>query len=277
MTTSLPLVSVIVVCYNHERFVREAIQSVLDQTYPNIELIVVDDGSTDSSVSIIQSMGVTLIDLKTNRGYCTAFNAGWRASKGDFIIDLAADDMLATYRVMVGIDEFMKRDESFGVQYGDAHYIDEAGTIIDYHERKFKPRPDGYVYSELIRRYFICAASMMSRRSVLTTLNGYDESLTYEDFDFWVRSARHFKYFHIPGVYIDKRIVKGSLSEKQFMRGSPQQISTYKVCEKILGMNRTLGEHMALRERVKYEMRKAVMRMELGLARKYFELLRSIP
>jgi len=268
---SEPLVTVICVCYKHERFIKDAIQSVLDQSYRNIELIVVDDGSDDKSVEMIRSMNVRLIDLKSNRGYCRAFNEAWRQSKGDFIVDLAGDDELVPERIRIGVEEFATRDETFGVQFGDALYSD--GKL---HSHRFPEPQEGNIYSEVIKKYFICAASMMSRRSVLTMLNGYDETLAYEDFDFWIRSSRVFKYFYSPEILVKKRIVKGSMSEQQFKRRSPQQLSTYKVCEKILSLNKTPEENKALRQRIRYELRHALLRFDLNLAGKYFRLARLV-
>ena len=100
----LPLVSVVCLCYNHARFLREALDSVLAQTYPNIEVIVVDDCSTDGSVSIIQEYiakhpYIKFISTGHNRGNTTAFNMGWRASHGAYIIDFATDDALLPERV----------------------------------------------------------------------------------------------------------------------------------------------------------------------------------
>jgi glycosyltransferase involved in cell wall biosynthesis len=270
-----PLVSIICISYNQSRFVKEAIQSVQNQSYKNIELIVVDDGSTDESISIIKSLNVTLIDLKKNTGYCKAFNEGWRASKGELIIDLAADDILRPDRIELGVKEFARHDESFGVEYGDAQYMDEKGKFLHLHSSRFRPKPDGDLYIELIPRYFICAASMMIRRSVLATLNGYDESLAYEDFDLWIRSSRHFKYFYTPQVLVNKRIVKGSMSDRQFEKGNPQQLSTYKVCEKILDLNQSKEEHEALLQRLRYELRLSLFRFDFGLASKYWRLIRN--
>jgi len=271
-----PVVTVICICYNHARFVEEAIRSVLDQSYKNIELIVVDDGSTDNSVDVIRSTGVRLIALQQNKGYCTAFNEAWKISKGEFIIDLAGDDILTANRIELGVKEFSLRDESFGVQFGDALYITEDSKKISLHSDRFPKPAEGNIYPDLVKRYFICAASMMSRRSVLTMLDGYDETLAYEDFDFWIRSSRHFKYFYTSEVLVLKRIVKGSMSERQFERGSVQQLSTYKVCEKILTLNKSVEENKALKERVWYEVRQSLLRMEFGLMLKYGSLLKRI-
>jgi glycosyltransferase involved in cell wall biosynthesis len=93
--SNLPLVSVVVNNYNYGRFLREAIDSALSQTYPRTEVVVVDDGSTDHSWEIIAGYGDRIIPvLKENGGQASAFNAGFAASRGDIIIFLDADDYL---------------------------------------------------------------------------------------------------------------------------------------------------------------------------------------
>jgi glycosyltransferase involved in cell wall biosynthesis len=89
-----PLVSIVINNYNYEKFLKEAIDSALSQTYPNIEVIVVDDGSTDDSRSIIASYGNQIIPvLKSNGGQASAFNAGFEASKGEIVLFLDSDDI----------------------------------------------------------------------------------------------------------------------------------------------------------------------------------------
>lgn len=90
-----PLVSIIINNYNYGRFLREAIESALNQTYPHTEVIVVDDGSTDNSRKIIEEYGDRIIPvLKENGGQASAFNAGFTVSRGDIVIFLDADDVL---------------------------------------------------------------------------------------------------------------------------------------------------------------------------------------
>jgi len=271
-----PLVSIICVCYNQGRFVEEAIRSVLNQSYKNIELIVVDDGSTDNSVELIKKMDVRLLALE-HKGYTAAFNEAWKICKGDFIIDLAGDDVLPPERVKTGVEEFSKYGEDYGVQFGDALYMTEESIIKHKHSEKFPYPPQGDIYVHLITKYFIVAASQMIRRGVLTKLNGFDETLAYEDFDFWIRSSRDFKYFYTPNVLVKKRVVKGSMSDNQFKKGSPQQLSTYKICEKILSLNRSQEENDALRKRIWYEIRQSLLRTDLSLTRDYFKLLQKVP
>src|ERR1019366_4357461 len=100
MKASLPLVSILINNYNYGRFLRDAIDSALNQTYSNIEVIVVDDGSTDSSREIIATYEKRIIPvLKANGGQASAFNAGFAASKGDWVYLLDSDDLFNAKKV----------------------------------------------------------------------------------------------------------------------------------------------------------------------------------
>src|SRR5688572_3746734 len=114
-----PLVTVICLCYNHERFVREAITSVLSQTYSNLQVIVVDDKSTDKSVDAIRDKiapygEITFLPLPTNHGNCRAFNKGLALAKGEYIIDFATDDLMAPERISKQVEAFQQLDSSYG-------------------------------------------------------------------------------------------------------------------------------------------------------------------
>lgn len=277
----LPLVSVICLCHNQRTYVREAIQSVWKQSYPNIELIVVDDGSTDGSKEIIKSIlkgkNAKFLDLESPIGNCAAFNRGFFQSKGDYIIDLAADDALMPERVLKGINTFMKSDA--GVTFCNVMNIDPLGNELSTHfvrdeqSRIAEKVPEGDVYTELIRRYFISPPSMMIRREVLEELGGYDESLSYEDFDFWVRSSRNWEYAFTDEVLIKKRMVPNSLSDRQFRFKSQHQETTLKVCQKIKELNRTKEDHSALRSRCLYEVKQCIKQGNFHLIPSFLKLL----
>jgi glycosyltransferase involved in cell wall biosynthesis len=275
-----PLVSVICLCYNQGKFVREALESVFNQTYPNIELIVVDDESEDDSVPVIKDIlkshpEVKFIEHKKNQGNCKSFNEGWRMAKGEYFIDLAADDTLPKNRIEVGVREFGKHDSSYGVQCGDALFLTEEGKVYGRHSKKFSPR-EGDIYFDLIEDYFVASASLLIRKDVLDKLDGFDESLSYEDFDFLIRSSRYFKYFYTDEILINKREVKNSKSKKQFSRGNIQQLSTLRVCQKIYSLNREPREDEALKARIWYEIRQNIGRFDLALAFSYYKFLKEI-
>ena len=274
-----PLVSVICLCHNQSAFVMEAITSVKNQTYQNIELIVVDDASTDDSVEVIHQClklysDIQFIPLKRNVGNCKAFNHGLRFSHGEYVIDLAADDLLLPDRISRGVQAFNAAGECFGVNFTDAEWITADAKKLRIHSERFPHDtvPQGDVYVQLIRRFFICSPTMMYRGALIRALGGYDETLAYEDFDFWIRSSRDHHYCYTPEILVKKRVVKRSMSEKQFSLFSRQLHSTYRVCEKIMALNRSTVEQKALSERLRYEMRVSIRLLAFRLAVKYVRL-----
>ena len=282
-----PLVSVICLCYNQQRFVKEAILSVIAQTYDHIELIIVDDASTDDSQRVIGGMlkeypEIKYLPLRTNMGHCAAFNQGLKMAKGEFIIDLAADDMLHETRVEEGVMAFQGKDDAYGVNFSNAERIDESGQHMSYHYpvdeqgRSLVQVPEGDVFEEVIKRYFICSPTVMFRKSIIDEMGGYDASLAYEDFDLWVRSSRNYKYVYTDKVLLKKRVVSGSAGQKQFKVRSAYLYSTYKVCGKISKMIRRDSEKLALKKRLKYEIALSVRLLSFEVAFKYLKLLRSL-
>jgi glycosyltransferase involved in cell wall biosynthesis len=280
---STPLVTIICVCYNQARFVEAALDSVINQTYNDIELIVIDDGSTDGSPKIIKRWianhpETTLLINATNLGYCKTFNKAYKISKGEYVIDLAADDILLPNRVEVGIKVFMKAGQDYGVTFSDAEHVEEQGTLLRLHSDKYPHHtiPSGDIYKDVIDRYFICSPTMMFRRSVIDHLSGYDELLAFEDFDFWIRASRKFKFIYTPEVLLKKRSVSNSMSKNQFKKSSTQRWSTLRVCQKIKELNVTNEETDALKQRVRYEIKLSLRLLDVRLGVAYFKLLQSL-
>jgi glycosyltransferase involved in cell wall biosynthesis len=251
----------------------------MDQDYENFELIVVDDGSSDNSVAVIDSFKkkfpeIVVVKLKKNMGICKAFNNAFKISRGEFLIDLAADDVLLPNRISRGVEVFQGLVEDYGVLFGDAEWIDEKGFHLNFHSDRFPHNsvPSGAIYKDLVERYFICSPTMMFRRTVIDFMKGYDESLTYEDFDFWIRSSRRFKYEYDPQVLVKKRKVRNSLSHEQFKILNKHGESTYRVCVKIVELNRSVEERRATSSRLLYEIRQCVKTLNIPLAGRYFFL-----
>jgi glycosyltransferase involved in cell wall biosynthesis len=251
----------------------------MDQDYRNYELIVVDDGSTDGSVAAIEVFKkkfpeIVVIKLERNIGICKAFNIAFKISSGDLLVDLAADDVLLPTRLSRGVETFRNANIDCGVIFGDAEWIDENGGHLYFHSQKYPHDkvPRGNIYKELVEWYFICSPTMMFRRAVIDFMNGYDESLTYEDFDFWIRSSRRFQYHYDPEVLVKKRKVKNSLSHEQFKILNKHSKSTYRVCTKILELNRSVDERRATSKRLQYEIRQSIRTLDILLAYKYLML-----
>ncbi len=279
-----PLVSVICLCYNHEDFIAESVESVMEQSYRPVELIIVDDHSRDGSRNKIGKLksrypGIKSLFLGRNQGNCKAFNAGLALAGGTYFIDLAADDVLMPDRIMRGIEAFREYDDSYGINFTDALYINEKSKPLHGHYPRNKqgklkkPVPEGDIYPELLERYMICTPTMMIKKKVMVELKGYDETLAYEDFDFWVRSSRYFKYCFTDEILIKKRMVSGSLSTKQYIKKSAILESTYRVCLKAEKLNESTREKKALVKRCRYEFCKSVLSGNHAIGKKFAELI----
>jgi hypothetical protein len=150
------------------------------------------------------------------------------------------------------------------VVFTDVLYIDDKGEPLyrhyDHLRRKklLKNIPTGDVYADVLKKYFISSPSMLVRREVFDDLGGYDEHLAYEDFDFWVRSSRNFKYAFLNEVLTKVRKPRNSLSTAAYVPGNLQLYSTYLVCRKARELNRSKEDYKALLQRLRYELRHAV-------------------
>ncbi len=266
-----PLVSIVALSYNHGRFLVEALDSVVAQTYVHWELVIVDDASTDDSAAVIRAWvtahpgrAAHVLLLPKSDGACAAFNQGLARCGGEFVIDLATDDVLLPTRLAEQVAAFAALDDSYGVVYTDAELMDEAGTLLRRHYRRdaagqpHPAAPSGDVFAHVLGHYFISSPTMMIRRRVLTDLGGYDASLAYEDFDLWVRSARAWHYFFLDRVLTRKRLHPHSHSRRAYQPGDPQLASTIRVCHKARALCRTPPEWAGLRRRARYELRQAL-------------------
>jgi glycosyltransferase involved in cell wall biosynthesis len=282
----LPLVTVICLCYNHAQFVAEALHSVLDQTYKNIQIIVVDDASTDESADIISRIvrdntRIEFLSWQKNQGNCKAFNSALQLAKGEFIIDFASDDVMMSEKIERQVAFFKTLGKDYGVVFTDAVYIDGNGKYLRSHfEYLFQKAlieriPEGDVYCEVLSTYFIASPTMMIRSNVLETLQGYDEDLTYEDFDFWVRSSRQYKYACLNEKLIKIRRKTQSMSSGWYMQGDPQLHSTYLICKKAMTLNKSENDWQAWHTRIRYELRQSVFSENHTEANLFFGLLKE--
>lgn len=279
-----PLVSVICTAFNHESFIAEALESVVNQSYWEVELIVIENASTDTTREIVEEFRAKHPFIKcilndTNRGLCKAFNQGLAIATGKYVIDLSGDDVLLPNRIENQVSFFEELSNEFGVIFSNAQYVSAKGRLTNFHyevdsQGKAKVKvPTGDVYRRILERYFICTPTMMMRRSVLDQLAGYDESLTYEDFDFWVRSSILCKYAYQDEVLTHKRVVNNSLSSQVFKPGSGVLESTYAVCNKAYDLNRNQEDFEALAKRIRTFIRKCLYAQEFELGIRFRKLL----
>lgn len=273
------LVTVICSCYNHANFVTESIQSVLNQSHKNIQLIVVDDCSTDDSVTVIEKFiaafpQIIFIKNENNLGITKSFNDAAQLAEGDFIVDLAADDVLLPHCISIQLETF--RNSQFGqlaIVYGNAELISENGIHLSYyfevdsHLKTIKKRPTGDLYSEIIGpKTTICSVSSMTKKSVFDDFNGYDEKISYEDLDFWIRVSRLYNIDFIDSVLVQKRILPNSLHSSFDIPKNKHGHSTYLILKKAFSLNKNKKENRVLTKRVNNEIKFALKTGNFPLA-----------
>ena len=281
-----PLVTIIALCHNHARFLRAALDSIVAQDYPHLEVWLVDDASHDGSPAILREYALAhpgwhLLLLPTNVGNCRAFNQAFFQSTGEFVLDFATDDELLPQRLSQQVALFQSLPPTYGVVYSNCELLDEAGQPLRLYQRpdprhpgQLLPRPaSGWVFADVLGRYFICPPTVLMRRAALLALRGYDESLSYEDFDFWVRASRDWQFQYQAAVTTRKRLHPRSKSAQVTFRRDPYLASTIRVCQKALALCRNATELAALRVRLRYELRQALRRGQWPEARALAALL----
>lgn len=272
-------VTVICSCYNHSSFVAESLNSVLNQSHKNIQLIVIDDFSSDNSVEVIKNFiedfpQIIFIKNTNNLGVTKSFNNAMKFAKGEFIIDLAADDILLAKCIQTQLEAFnTSKLKNLAIVYGNAEFISEKGTHISYYfdvDFNFKTinkRPFGDLYAVVISdKTVICSVTAMVKKSVFDALNGYDENLTYEDFDFWIRVSRIYNIDFIDTVLVQKRIVPNSLHSNFIKQNNKHGYSTNLILKKAFSLNKNKKEHRILLKRINLEIKIALKTKNYFLA-----------
>jgi glycosyltransferase involved in cell wall biosynthesis len=287
-----PLVTIICLCYDHETFVIETLNSVINQSYNNIELIIVDDFSTDNSRQVIKNWLINFPEIKfitneKNLGNTKSFNKALNLAKGDYIIDLAADDVLLPNCVYFQLEKFEKSNFSnLGVVYGNAELITENGSFDSYYfavdntKKVIEKRVIGNIYINVLSGgNSLCSVSAMIKKEVLEDLNGFDENLYYEDLDFWIRASRKYNFDFVDAVLVQKRTVGnslGSLFHLKSDRAKKINYSTYLILKKALKLNKTKAENKALLKRIHFEIVLNYNARNFGLLVKFMFLEISI-
>lgn len=202
----MPKVSVVIPNYNHGEFLPEAIASVASMSHEQVEVIVVDDGSTDErtrrEVDNVEASGIHVI-RQPNKGLAAARNAGIAASSAEFIFPLDADDRLHPAYIEKGI-QVLDANSKIGVVYADGQLFGVRSA----------PWPRGpFDRKRLLKANFIAACALF-RRVVWEQNGGYDERMTkgLEDWDFWLGAVEHGWEFHyIPEILFDYRTKNESM------------------------------------------------------------------
>jgi glycosyltransferase involved in cell wall biosynthesis len=217
-TTEQPRVSVVMATYNMARFLPQAIESVLNQTYPHLELHVIDDGSTDNSQALVQRYlpdGRVRYTLQPNQGQAKAKNAGIRASRGDFVAFLDADDLWLPKKLELQLAAFAK-NPSAAIVCSPYLCIDPDGVPI--------PRPIPRLHRGRISGYLLienCVGfcTVLVRKICFDTLGAFDETFPMGiDYDLWLRFSTQYEFDYLRDPTALYRIWPGQLSKNMLLR-----------------------------------------------------------
>lgn len=211
-----PKVSVIIPTYNNAKFIGEAIDSVLNQTYQDFEIIVVDDGSTDNTEEVLSKYKNRIRYIyQKNKGPAAAKNKGILASQSKYIATLDSDDIWLPQKLQLQVD-LLDSNKQLGLVYTDTYQvnIDDKSIDKETYFNRYKPC-SGRVLDKLLFHNFIPSLTVMMRRSCLEKAGLFDESLyTGEDWDLWLRIAEEFPIDYINIPLGKRRIHKTNVTRK---------------------------------------------------------------
>ncbi|MEZ5319806.1 MAG: glycosyltransferase family 2 protein [Vicinamibacterales bacterium] len=201
-----PLVSVVIPTYNHARFLAEAIDSLLAQDYPRLEVVVVDDGSTDGTGEILESYRDRIVfERQANSGQSAALNRGWALARGEILSYLNSDDVLRPGAVRLAVDAFAAAPDASFV-YGDFE-------LIDLDSRVYRTvRTVESAFPEMVARFITVAGpGGFFRASALERAGGWDPHFKQNpDVDFLFRLGLTGRFVRIPAVMAAFRVHEGS-------------------------------------------------------------------
>ncbi len=205
-----PLISIITPSFNQGRFIRETIESVLSQDYPAIEYIIIDGGSSDETLMILQEYGdrITWIS-EPDDGQADAVNKGVNLAHGEFIGWINSDDIYEPNIFSVVINTFKLHPDA-NVVYGDAWHISEYGKIIE------KYPTERFNYSRLAETCYICQPAVFMSRQFFVDAGLLRKDLNLcMDYEFWIRLGRIGMFHYVPRVFASSRIYQ---TNKTFSR-----------------------------------------------------------
>lgn len=214
---SKPLVSVVIPCYNHEDFVQASIQSVINQTYENIELIIIDDGSKDGSFAKIEEMTKLCeqrfvnfeFRSRPNKGLSATLNEAIEWCQGEYYSGIASDDVILSHKLKVQV-EFLNSHHNVLAVFGGVQHIDENDKIIATSLSKSRY----YDFKRIIMHKFdLPAVTQLIRLQALKETGGYDSSIVLEDWYMWLKLTKHGRIYYMSEIFALYRLHDNNISK----------------------------------------------------------------
>ena len=206
-----PKVSIIIPTYNQSQYLEEAIESALNQTYKNIEIIIVDDGSTDNTPEVIKSFDNKIIYIQQkNKGASSARNTGIKKANGEYIAFLDADDMWLKNKLENQI-KFIQNNPEIGLLGTGCYQMIDMSKMI---HKKIFPAKNEILQKDLIKYNPFIQSSVMIKKDVFNSIGLYDEKFKEsEDYDLWLRIAQKYKVANLEQALVTKKYYAEGLSK----------------------------------------------------------------
>lgn len=256
----LPLVSVFVACYNHEKYVKETIESIINQTYKNIELIVIDDGSKDNSPKVIQELaekyGFTFIH-RPNKGLSATLNEGIKLSNGKYFCACASDDIYMFDKIEKQV-EFMENTFECNIA-GVCGYVDliKKGKVIKSSKKKYIM--EKYTFQDILKhKFYLPAPTSFFRTDILINVGGFDEDTSLEDWAIYLKlSYNGFSLIRLPHLMTYYRQHESNYSNdiKNMDSARKKLLSKYKMSDGFKLANKRLEFITAIHYLKRYNFR----------------------
>lgn len=264
-----PLVSVITATYNRENYLPLAIESVLEQTYKNLEYIVIDDGSTDNTRELLEkySQDNRLTHYyQENQGQTVAKNAGLKRAKGEFICFLDSDNLWIKDKLEKQIQIFLKKPE-YDIVYGDVMIIDENNNDLSISTMKCY---SGKITEQLLIDNFVTFNTAMFHRKCYDESGGMDEILKRSpDYELWLRYSINYKFLYISEVFARYRVWQNQISSNTAARLDTVQF----ILSRFIDLNRENLSNQSIKNTWFYH---SIKRGSLNIrTRKYNEAMKN--
>lgn len=210
------MVSIVMSVYNADKYLSQAIKSVLNQTYENFEFIIIDDGSKDNSLAIMNRFAkeddrIKVIH-KENSGLTKSLNIGLRETQGEYIARLDADDIWSPSKLEKQID-FLETNNDYALVGTAYDEIDDNDHIIHSKQRVVLMTENSQIRDNIVRFNPFFHSSVVFRKEVLETIGFYNERFKYtQDYEFWVRIMSMYKIANLPEVLASRRYAEGMIS-----------------------------------------------------------------
>lgn len=226
-------VSVIIPTYNREKTILRAVQSVLDQTYTNLEVLVIDDGSTDGTAEIVKGIGddrVKYVVLEQNGGQSMARNIGVEMAEGEWIAFQDSDDCWHNNKLETQI-EYIKENPQFSLVYCMSMNYFQSGATLVVPAAPLPEVMEGKMIFTLLRRNVIDTPTMFMRKECFLNVGGFDTAYkALEDWEFVLRFAKEYEIGYIPEVLMDSYMLNDGVSSNigAYYEGRCRMLGQYK-------------------------------------------------